>query len=173
MVAAHNAKVKPVIDYSKPTSAKHRAEVGKWLQETVEQLPHPQSPCPSLCKSATEGASLVNVATGRPCFDVAQSKDESKLNKTERRYLATLRANPNVKWIGIQSLTFKLGDDLRFTPDFCYLLDGKLICVDTKGGFIREDSAIKIKVAARMFPWAEFVVEQWSGGVWLSKKITG
>ena len=147
-----------------------------FTREQYDALPariKPESVTIAQPHSAPQPVQQVSSTVKQAGFAVSQSKDEAKLNKTERRYLATLRTNPNVKWIGIQSLTFKLGDDLRFTPDFCYLIDGKLICVDTKGGFIREDSTIKIKVAARMFPWAEFVVEQWKDNAWQTKEIKG
>ena len=106
-------------------------------------------------------------------FTLAPSKDEDKLNKTEKRYLARLRSDTDVEWIGIQSVTLKLGDDCRFTPDFCYIKKARMTFVDTKGGFVREDSTIKIKTAARMFPWASFVVAQLIKSQWTEKQIAG
>ena len=104
-------------------------------------------------------------------FALAESTDEAHLNKTERSYLARLRANAEVQWVGIQNVTLKLGDDCRFTPDFCYIIGGRMTFVDTKGGFIREDSIIKIKTAARMFRWAKFVVAQLNKCQWTEKEI--
>jgi hypothetical protein len=104
-------------------------------------------------------------------FSIKPSHDEDKLNKTERAYLAILRARTDVDWIGIQSVTLKIADDCRLTCDFIYLCAGVLTFVDTKGGFIREDSTIKIKVAARMFPWAKFVVAQRISGTWTEKVV--
>ena len=104
-------------------------------------------------------------------FVINPSHDESKLNKTERAYLSLLRARKDVDWIGIQNVTLKIGDDCRLTCDFVYLCAGRLTFVDTKGAFIREDSTIKIKCAARMFPWATFVVAQKISGTWTEKII--
>lgn len=104
-------------------------------------------------------------------FALQPSHDEARLNKTERAYLVLLRARQDVDWIGIQSVTLKIGDDCRLTCDFVYLCDGVLTFVDTKGGFIREDSTIKIKAAARMFPWARFIVAQKISGTWAEKII--
>lgn len=89
--------------------------------------------------------------TAKPSTDIA------KLNKTERAYYDYVRSNPNTDWIGVQNMTFKLADDTRFTPDFNVLCGQWMQCVDVKG-FQREDALIKIKVAARMFPWATFVI---------------
>lgn len=106
-----------------------------------------------------------------PAFSIKPSCDEEKLNDTERAYLAALRRDHDVLWIGVQNITLKLGFDCRFTPDFCFLKNGVLTFVDTKGGHVWEDSIIKIKTAARMFPWATFMQAQFKGGVWKEKKF--
>lgn len=84
--------------------------------------------------------------------------DEEKLNKTERAYLWHLR-KLNVPNLRIQQMILKLADDCRLTVDFTYVnANGRLVFVDVKGGFWREDAKIKIKVAARMYPEFVFVV---------------
>lgn len=91
--------------------------------------------------------------------------DEKKLNKWEAQWLAVLRSRSFI-WIGIQNITFKLADDCRYTPDFWTLgVGGKLIAYEVKG-FMREDAKIKIKVAARLFTWAEFVLVTRDGKSW-------
>jgi hypothetical protein len=97
--------------------------------------------------------------------------DEDKLNKTEKRYLQLLRSQGH-QWVGVQNITVKLADDCRFTPDFTHLTqEGELVLTDTKGGFTREDSTIKVKVAARSFPFFKFVVAKWIDGVWQINEI--
>lgn len=85
------------------------------------------------------------------------SEDEYKLNKLEKAWLATRRLQEGVNnpFIGIQCLTFKLGSDCRFTPDFIEIIAGKLVAWETKG-FFRDDAKVKLKVAARMYPWVSF-----------------
>lgn len=91
--------------------------------------------------------------------------DESKLNKWEAQWLAVLRSR-YFAWIGIQSVTLKLADDCRYTPDFWTLgVGGKLIAWEVKG-FMREDAKIKIKVAARIFSWVQFVLVTRDGKSW-------
>lgn len=100
----------------------------------------------------------------------AETTDESKLNKTERAYLAFLLRLDDV-WVGVQNLTFKLANDCRFTPDFSAIdARGKMRCIDVKG-FQREDALIKIKVAARMFPFVLFVIVKKNGTGWDHQEV--
>lgn len=82
--------------------------------------------------------------------------DEDKLNKTERLFLEFLKRGRH-EWVGMHCMTLKLADDCRYTPDFWAVDNGKLTAFEVKG-FFRDDAKVKIKVAARMFPWIEFVL---------------
>jgi hypothetical protein len=99
------------------------------------------------------------------------STDEAKLNKNERAYLAWLRTQ-NDMWIGIQNITIKLANDTRFTADFWALDASGMRAIDCKGVkkdgslLIWEDSKIKMKVAARLFPMFRFVIAYKEGGIW-------
>lgn len=98
-------------------------------------------------------------------LSVSESTDESKLNKTERAYLAVLRSlgHQNVR---VQAITLKLADDCRLTVDFTYLTkEGEMVFVDVKG-WQREDAFIKMKVAARQFPEFRFQIVKKSGVGW-------
>lgn len=98
-------------------------------------------------------------------FAFKKSGDESKLNKLETAYLAWLRAQGD-DWIGIQCITLKLAHDCRYTPDFwAFDLTG-LRAIDVKGPHTWEDSLIKLRVAARMFPWSRFVIAKRNGVIW-------
>jgi hypothetical protein len=106
-----------------------------------------------------------------PDLNITKSTDESKLNKTEQAYLAMLRAK-NYAYLGIQNITLKLGDDLRLTMDFNFINEqGRFVFVDTKGGFWREDAKIKVKVAARMYRWATFIVAHKEKSGWTEEII--
>lgn len=102
---------------------------------------------------------------------VRPSQDVLSLNKTERQYYNYLRSQDHL-WIGVQNITLKLAHDTRLTPDFTYLnKEGDMVFVDVKG-FQREDALIKMKVAARQFPWASFViVSRGKNGSWIERKI--
>lgn len=86
------------------------------------------------------------------------STDEAKLNKTERDFLEHLRLIRPLSWFGIQCITLKLADDCRYTCDFWERTPSGLLYAYEVKGFWRDDAKVKIKVAARMFPWIRFVV---------------
>ena len=95
---------------------------------------------------------------GRPKTSMKHriTKDEQGLNKTEAAYYEHLKKDPGNVWIGVEPFSLKLADKCRYTPDFVVLrADGKLVAHEVKG-FFREDSKIKLKVAARLFSWIEF-----------------
>lgn len=108
-------------------------------------------------------------------FTLKPSTDEQKLNKTEKRYLDGLRLRlraGDIQWIGIQCITLKFGADLRFTPDFAYMdIHEQMVMVDTKGGFAREDSRIKIKAAARIFTMFRFIIAKYDKNTWTEEII--
>lgn len=108
-------------------------------------------------------------------------KRKPLLNKTEARFLAMLKAEQPNKYVGCQNITFRLAHDLRYTPDFwiCPGFDDGMLGVkkmtfwEVKGPFIREDSMIKLKTAAAMFPMFTFILaqEQEKDGQWTTKTI--
>ena len=100
---------------------------------------------------------------------VKQSTDEQKLNKLERAWLAVMRQR-NYAEIGIQSITLKIGNDTRYTPDFSAVVDGVFTFFETKG-FFRDDAKVKIKVTARQFRWARFVLVEKTKGQWKEAEI--
>ncbi len=99
------------------------------------------------------------------------SSDEAKLNRQEREYLALLRAAHPSGWVGAQCLTFKLGDDCRYTPDFIVLDAAGVLWAHEVKGFMRDDALVKLKAGARKFSWVRFVLAKKQGGVWETKEI--
>lgn len=79
------------------------------------------------------------------------------MNKTEQRRAMELEALKRTGQIAdwwYEKLTLKLAHDTRYTPDFLILhTDGTLELDETKGGFIREDAHVKIKLAAELYPF--------------------
>lgn len=101
---------------------------------------------------------------------ITPTTDEAKLNKTEKAYLSWLRAQGFV-WIGVQAITLKLGDDTRYTCDFMALnYKGDLHGREVKG-FFRDDAKVKIKVAARQFPFIKFSVVKKTKDGWDHKEV--
>jgi hypothetical protein len=81
------------------------------------------------------------------------------MNRLEARYAQQLDAQRRVGevlWFGYEAITLKLAPDTRYTPDFAVITcEGEMQFHETKGHW-RDDALVKIKVAANLFPWAEF-----------------
>ncbi len=94
------------------------------------------------------------------------------MNKTEQQYAAHLelqKAAGAILWYAYEPLTFKLAHDCRYSPDFAVLMaDHTIALIDTKAGIrskagastylCEEDSKIKIRVAARLFPFFKWSI---------------
>jgi hypothetical protein len=97
------------------------------------------------------------------------------MNKTEREYgerLETQKRAGSVVAYGYESWTLKLGHDLRYTPDFWVVrADGTIELHEVKGGFIRDDSSVKLKAAARAFPFLIFFLAQKKDGSWTIREV--
>lgn len=103
--------------------------------------------------------------------EIAGSTDEARLNKTEKAYLIYLRGLEGLIWIGVQNVTLKLGDDCRYTPDFVTVDANRCLAMREVKGFFREDAKVKIKVAARMFPWLPFYLVRKTKNGWEHERI--
>lgn len=97
-----------------------------------------------------------------------------EMNQTEAAYAQELQlrklAGEIVEW-HFEAMTFKLADDVRFTPDFVvFHLDTTMELVDVKGSAFAVDpkSVVKIKVAAEKFFWFK-----WSQAVKNTKRDGG
>lgn len=109
-------------------------------------------------------------------LDIRPTTDEEALNKTEKDYL-TFLVGQRPQWCGVKSITLKLGHDCRFTPDFWMLDETGLRAIDTKASWkggqphVEDDAMVKLKVAARLFPFIHFVIAWKVGEVWQHKTI--
>ena len=120
----------------------------RWTKEMVDA--HNQRvACSRMPQSQASAQPLPVVPTG-------VSTDEANLNKTERAWLARLRATGIEPYI--QAITLKLGHDCRYLPDFAFVdPTGRLTFWEVKG-FMRDDARVKLHVAARVFPRWRFVL---------------
>jgi hypothetical protein len=69
-------------------------------------------------------------------------------------------------------MTFKIGNGVRYTPDWTAWLAGRLTAWETKGPHARDDSIVKLKVAAATWRNISFVLA-WrdSGRSWRLQPI--
>jgi hypothetical protein len=86
-------------------------------------------------------------------------------SKGEAAYARSLevlqRAGDFREW-RYEAITLRLGDRVRYTPDF-YIrrLDGSIELHEVKGPYAYEDARIKLQVAAAMYPEFAFYLVRW------------
>lgn len=105
------------------------------------------------------------------------AKRAGEMNKTERRYADNLEmkrlAGAILRW-EFEPECFELAYRCTYTSDFRIVYpDGRPIEFhEVKGGFTREDSWIKLKITARMFPQYRFILVKWDGKKgWIFKEV--
>ncbi len=99
-------------------------------------------------------AADVEAAQGKQTI---RQKQGPALNKTEAAFLDELRAVHPPRETLVQAVTLAIANGCRYTPDFFQPPAAKerARAFEVKG-FMRDDAAVKLKVAARQFPWIRF-----------------
>jgi hypothetical protein len=128
--------------------------------------PKRRRPVAELAEAIQEPVNPAVLETG---LRVRENTDVEKLNKLERDWLEVLRFR-DYDWLEPQCMTFKLGDDCRYTPDFMALHEGRLIAFECKG-FMRDDALVKLKTFARRYPWIEVKLVRRVQGKWVETKV--
>jgi len=148
--------------------------VANTLRWSEEQLAAHLRRAPEAEPAQKPAAKRLPVAVGT----VAPPELNPAMNKTEAEYAQMLearRVSGEILWWAYEAMTLKLADNTRYTPDFLVMLpDGVLEIHETKGGFIREDGWLKLKVAAALFPFRFFLCQKASkkdGGGWSIKGV--
>jgi len=111
---------------------------------------------------------------GKPLAAVEEKKPKSEMNKTEALYAleldALLRENIIASW-KFESIKLRLAKRTWYTPDFFVIPTiGRPRFVEIKG-FLRDDAAIKFKLAREAYPWADFVMLRRVKGQWVKVNI--
>jgi hypothetical protein len=87
-----------------------------------------------------------------------------RMNKTERafhdQHLKLLVAAGDAIAVGFQRLKLRLADRTWYTPDFDLVLPTREIEIYEVKGFMRDDAAVKLKVAAEIYPFQFYVVRR-------------
>ena len=94
---------------------------------------------------------------------------KSPMNKTETEYSNRLealkKAGEILDW-KFEALRFRLADRTMYNPDFFVVTRECFEIHEVKGGHIWDDSMVKWKVAAEMYPWFNWVLAQKKKGEW-------
>lgn len=94
-----------------------------------------------------------------PAHALAREVETARMNKLESRYgqhlAVRLRAGEIVAF-RFQPLKLRLADSTFYSPDFLVVTAHRAIELHETKGFMRDDAAVKIKVAAAQYPWFLF-----------------
>jgi hypothetical protein len=100
------------------------------------------------------------------------------MNRTEREYADQLDVRIAIGEIAcywFEAWTFKLANDVRYTPDFAVLLSsGEIEIVEVKGPIVRDDARVKLRAAADRFPFRFVMMQKRAkkfGGDWVRMEI--
>lgn len=95
-------------------------------------------------------------------------------NRTEEafaQYLAGLEKRGEVLWWEYEPVKLRLAKSTFYSPDFLVLAaDGQLVAYEIKG-YWRDDARVKIKVAARSFPFLRFIAVKKGKAGWEFEEI--
>lgn len=105
---------------------------------------------------------------------ISKAFDKPKMNRTETELYGMLKARAYGR-VEFEAITLTLANGARYTPDF-YCVQrihpyALMSFYEAKGGFIREASLVRLKVAARQYPEYTFVLAQKKNGLWTEKVI--
>ena len=112
---------------------------------------------------------------GRPLTEPATKKltRVDGMNKTEALYAADLdwmQSVGLVKRYWFASVRLKLAYRTTYTPDFLVQYADRLEFVEVKG-FLRDDAAIKYKLAREAYPWVGWRMIRREHGKWVDVNI--
>jgi hypothetical protein len=96
-------------------------------------------------------------------FIPREKKMPNGMNQSEMRYaelLECMKRAGDIRDYRFQAMTFKLADDTRYTPDFVVTFNDRMELHEVKG-FLREDAAVKFKVAAHQFQEFGWKMVRW------------
>lgn len=111
-------------------------------------------------------------------------QNSAGLNKTEQAFLDYLKRIYVIEPAGeimSQKITLQIANGCRYTPDFIVKLDAEVQEGEADGvtlyayevkGFMRDDAAVKLKVAASLYPWIKFhLVSKGKCGTWNVQEV--
>lgn len=94
-----------------------------------------------------------------------------RLNKMESAFAQYLMQHTGYLVLA-QQIKLRLADKTWYTPDFvCFCMDGVVRIYETKG-FMRDDAAVKLKVAAEQYWFFQWHLVTRKKGEWIIKPTT-
>jgi hypothetical protein len=109
--------------------------------------------------------------TPKPSVEIPKDGYDSQLERDYAVHLDMLQRAGIVKRWDHHCMKLSIGAGAWYTVDFVVVMDdGRLEGHETKG-FMREAAAVRIKAAAKQYPWNGFKIIRKEAGVWQAKKV--
>lgn len=93
------------------------------------------------------------------------------MNKLEAEFKAWYEKNTFRFALHYESITLKLANGTRYTPDFSKCGQFGIVFYEVKGKWFTDDSNVKIKVAANQWPEFQFWLAWKQDGQWQTQRI--
>jgi hypothetical protein len=155
----------------------------RWTDEQLAEYQakrnKPAQPEPTSRRGAAEsldsGVGQVIRQSRRESQPIRQAKKKQP-NKTERRFeiefLEPWKHEKSIADYYFEEIKLKLANGVLYIPDYAVIEEiGALTIYEVKGGFIREDAKIKLKVAASQFKHFKFYLAQYDKGEWAITRV--
>jgi hypothetical protein len=107
-----------------------------------------------------------------PAASVTTRPQRGVMNRTEAAYAEVLEARRlagDVLWYEFEAMNLRLARRTHYRPDFPVLTPTGLQFHEVKG-FMRDDAWLKLKLAARAFPF-QFIVVRRTKGEWSFQEV--
>jgi hypothetical protein len=102
-------------------------------------------------------------------------KPPGSMNRLESAYcqhLALRQKAGEVIWFAYEPIKLRLAEKTFLTIDFFLMLGtGEIEAHEVKGSHLEDDAAVKLKVAAELYPFRFVLVRSAAGGGWELKEI--
>jgi hypothetical protein len=111
-------------------------------------------------------------AESAPAKKRLRQNSEPKLNATEKEFERVLADRFSDCFRTTQAVTFRLGNGVRYTPDFVLFspIGGTVDAYEVKG-YMRDDAAVKLKVAAALYPFIVWRLVWKEDGRWQEQVV--
>lgn len=115
---------------------------------------------------------IASVPEVKPRKVIRQSKKKGP-NPTELRYtIEVLPARKDMISCQFEAIYLEIANGCMYRTDWLVEVEGGRYEIhEVKGGKAWDDSIVKLKVAARLYPGFTFYIAQYKGGEWVVQKV--
>ena len=133
----------------------------------VTPTPTP-TPLSSFAPTPTPTSSFASLpsSTLPSTFPVTPTPTPSHRSKTETRYAQYLSTRREITAVYYEAVRLTLAPRTTLLLDFLVVYPDHVELHEVKSGYIREDAAVKLKLAASLYPFFRFICAQYLKGAW-------